>query len=164
MEYFGARPHRPIETVLSEVRKSDVLIVIVGSHYGSVVPDEDISFTQAEYEEGFRLGKPCLVYLRSQNVPIEPRFVERRQKYFRLLEQFKGTLKSRHVTATFRKPNDLASKVERDLTHLLVGRADVVATLAPVTSSSRPISSPPPTGALYTGLGKTLDSMSNSVA
>ena len=30
MEFFGARPGRPIDVCLDEVRKSDLLVVIVG--------------------------------------------------------------------------------------------------------------------------------------
>ena len=70
MEYFGARPGRPIETCLEEVRKSDLLVVVVGLKYGSLPPGLEISYSQAEYEEGARLKKPCLVYVRDNDVPI----------------------------------------------------------------------------------------------
>jgi hypothetical protein len=36
MEFFGARPGRPIDVCLDEVRKSDLLVVIVGEKYGSL--------------------------------------------------------------------------------------------------------------------------------
>ncbi|MGB8887306.1 MAG: GAF domain-containing protein [Candidatus Korobacteraceae bacterium] len=161
MEFFGARPNLPIETVLAEVRQSDILVVIVGSLYGSIPLGRDVSFTEAEYEEGFRLGKPCLVYLRHENVPIEPRFVERRPRCVRLLEQFKSTLQSRHVIATFRKPSDLALKVEQDLTRLLVERATEASAIFAVRT---PSSSSLWMSALYSGLRETLNAMSNSVA
>ena len=135
--------------------------MIVGSLYGSIVRGEDISFTQAEYEEGFRLGKPCLVYFRHENISIEPRFFERRPRCGRLLEQFKSTLQSHHVVATFRKPNDLAQRVERDLTRLLGERTTEARTLFPLRT-------PTPhslwMSALYSGLRETLNAMSNSVA
>jgi hypothetical protein len=41
MEFFGARAEQPIETCLQEVRASDVLVVIVGHRYGSIVPELD---------------------------------------------------------------------------------------------------------------------------
>src|SRR5271155_3855532 len=69
MEFFGARSERPLEICLQEVRKSDLLVVIVGEKYGSLPPGLGISFSQAEYEEGVRLEKPCLVYLRDDDVP-----------------------------------------------------------------------------------------------
>jgi Domain of unknown function (DUF4062) len=72
MEFFGARPGRPIDVCLDEVRRSDLLVVIVGEKYGSLPAGMGISYSQAEYEEGVRLNKPCLVYLRGDNVPILP--------------------------------------------------------------------------------------------
>src|SRR5215213_1159029 len=64
MEFFGARAEQPIETCLEEVRRSDVIVVIVGHRYGSIAPDLGISYSEAEYSEGYRLGKPCLIYIR----------------------------------------------------------------------------------------------------
>ena len=55
MEFFGARPGRPIDVCLDEVRKSDLLVVIVGLKYGSLPAGMGISYSQAEYEEGVRL-------------------------------------------------------------------------------------------------------------
>src|SRR5687768_16782808 len=91
MEFFGARPGLPIETCLAEVRRSDVLVVIVGHRYGSIVSDLGISFSEAEYREGHRLEKPCLVYLRDDNVPVLLKHVERNPDNLRLLEQWKET-------------------------------------------------------------------------
>jgi hypothetical protein len=62
MEFLGARAEQPIEICLEEVRASDVLVVIVSHRYGSIVPELGISYSEAEYSEGFRLRKPCLVY------------------------------------------------------------------------------------------------------
>ena len=69
MEFFGARPGRPIDVCL-ERSASDLLVVIVGLKYGSLPPGMGISYSQAEYEEGVRREKPCLVYLRDDDVPI----------------------------------------------------------------------------------------------
>jgi Domain of unknown function (DUF4062) len=38
MEFFGARLGRPIDVCLNEVRKSGLLVVIVGLKYGSLPP------------------------------------------------------------------------------------------------------------------------------
>src|SRR5262249_16355510 len=67
MEFFGARPDQPIDTCLGEVRRSDIVVVIVGQKYGSIVPNDSISFSEAEYNEARRLGLPCLVYLRHED-------------------------------------------------------------------------------------------------
>src|SRR5690349_21641750 len=87
MEFFGARASQPIETCLKEVQASDVLVVIVGHRYGSLVPNLGISYSQAEYDEGFKLNKPCLVYIRDENVPILPKYMERDPEKLRLLDK-----------------------------------------------------------------------------
>jgi Domain of unknown function (DUF4062) len=92
MEFFGARSDLPIETCLAEVRRSDILVVVVGHRYGSLVPELGISFSEAEYREGQRLGKPCLVYLRDENAPILPRDFERDPEKLRLLDAWKSNL------------------------------------------------------------------------
>jgi hypothetical protein len=52
MEFFGAGEAQPIETCLAEVRESDLLVVIVGLKYGSLVPGMGVSYSQAELPGG----------------------------------------------------------------------------------------------------------------
>jgi TIR domain/Domain of unknown function (DUF4062) len=115
MEFFGARPDQPIETCLDEVRRSDILVVIVGHRYGSFVPNLGISYSEAEYNEGFRLGRPCLVYIRDENEPVLPKYVERNPEGLRALDSFKATLNGRHTTAEFKNAHDLSLQVAADL-------------------------------------------------
>lgn len=68
MEEFAARPHPPLEVCLEEVRKSDVLLLIVGPHPGSRT-DGGITYTHAEVREAIRLQIPILAVI----VPREPR-------------------------------------------------------------------------------------------
>ena len=115
MEFFGARAKQPIETCLEEVRASDVLVVIVGHRYGSIVPELGISYSEAEYSEGFKLKKPCLIYMRDENVPVLPKHMERDPEKLKLLERWKETLQSRHTVAAFQDGSRLAVQVAADL-------------------------------------------------
>ncbi len=115
MEFFGAREGRPLETCLEEVRKSDILVVVVGHRYGTFVPGQKISYTESEYQEGHRLRKPCLIYIRGDDVPVLPRHVERDPDGIRALERLKVTLRERHTCAPFEAPDDLAVGVVADL-------------------------------------------------
>jgi len=130
MEFFGARAGQPIETCLEEVRKSDILVVIVGHRYGSLVPDLGISYSEAEYQEGYRLDKPCLVYVRNDDVPILPRHMERDPDKLRLLERWKATLSQRHTVASYEDGNRLAVQVAADLGRTLVDMNDAARTRA----------------------------------
>jgi hypothetical protein len=120
MELFGARPGRPIDVCLEEVRKSDLLVVIVGLKYGSLPSGMEVSYSQAEYEEGARLKKPCLVYLRDDDVPILPKHVERDLDKLRLLDGWKQTLNANHTVAKFENWPRLAVQVAADIDHFLV--------------------------------------------
>lgn len=119
MEFFGARANQPIETCLAEVRRSNILVVIVGHRYGSIVPEMEISFSEAEYREGHRLKKPCLVYIRGEEVPILPKQMERDPDKLRLLEDWKSTLQTRHTIASFEGKNDLSVQVAADLSRTI---------------------------------------------
>ena len=127
MEFFGARPGRPIDVCLDEVRKSDLLVVIVGLKYGSLPAGMGISYSQAEYEEGVRLEKPCLVYLRDDDVPILPKYVERDSDKLRLLEAWKDTLNANRTVAKFESWPKLAVQVAADIGNVLLVRATAAA-------------------------------------
>ena len=115
MEFFGARSGQPLETCLAEVRRSNILVVIVGHRYGTVIPGMGLSFSHAEYEEGYRHGKPCLVYFRADDTPVLPKHVERNAANIKRLERWKESLRARHTIATFRDASDLAVRVAADL-------------------------------------------------
>jgi tetratricopeptide (TPR) repeat protein len=123
MEFFGARPGRPIDVCLDEVRKSDLLVVIVGEKYGSLPPGMGVSYSQAEYEEGVRLEKPCFVYLRDDDVPILPKYVERDPDKLRLLDGWKQTLNAAHTVAKFESWPKLAVQVAADIGSFLLVKA-----------------------------------------
>jgi len=127
MEFFGARSGQPLETCLAEVRRSDILVVIVGHRYGAIVPEKGISFSEAEYEEGRRLHKPCLVYIRNDNVPILPRLMETDPEKLRLLNRWKEALRNRHTVAAFAQGEDLAVQVAADLSRAVNDLAEVKA-------------------------------------
>lgn len=67
MEHWGARPDVPLDACLSEVRRSDAVVLIIGPRYGSELP-EGISYTHAEFREAKRLGIPVLAFI----VPRDP--------------------------------------------------------------------------------------------
>ena len=118
MEYFGARNTRAIDTCLEEVRRSDILIVIVGYLYGNLVPELDVSYTEAEYQEAYRLGKPCLVYFRSEDVPILPKFIEEDPDKVEKLRHFKDILRTRYTIGPFHNEHDLSVSVTADISRI----------------------------------------------
>ena len=59
METFGAQPAVPLDVCLGEVRNSDIVILLVGPRYGSMLP-QGISYTHAEYREAQGAGVPVI--------------------------------------------------------------------------------------------------------
>jgi hypothetical protein len=111
MELFGARPQRPLQTCLDEVRGSRIVVVIVGHKYGTLAPGLGISFSEAEYQEAFRLNLECLVYF--SNASEHP--AEEGAQRALLLQQWKKTLSDRHTPAYFPDANKLALQVAIDV-------------------------------------------------
>lgn len=51
----------PIETCLSHVRRSEIMVLLLGDTYGGVAPRTDKSFTHLEYEEAIKEGSATRV-------------------------------------------------------------------------------------------------------
>jgi hypothetical protein len=119
MEFFGARPNQPLSTCIEQVRQSDILVVIVGDMYGTIAPDLGVSYSEAEYDEGYRLGKPCLAYFRGEDVPILTRFMEKDPEKRKLLTALREKIQARHTIAYFRDNRDLSLQVSADLAKLI---------------------------------------------
>lgn len=115
MELFGAQTDRPIDVCLREVRQSDVLVVIVAHMYGTLIPGEQMSFSEAEYREGYSLGKPCLVYMKSDDVPTLPKHFELEAEKQDFLGKYKALLKARHTHSSYTDAATLAVQVVSDL-------------------------------------------------
>jgi PAS domain S-box-containing protein len=136
MEFFGARPETPLETILDEVRGSDIVIVIIGHRYGTFVPGKRFSYTEIEYREAWRSKKPCLVYIRSDDVPILPSYIEKDPVGINALEKFKKLLRSRHLIASYRQAEDLSVHVAVDIERIVKGAKKVI----PVESTDSSLS------------------------
>jgi len=115
MEFFGARSGQPMEECFKEVRSCALLVIVVGHLYGSLVPGLDISYTEAEYQEGHRLAKKCLVYIRDEDAPVPAKYHEKDPLKLERLMKFRGVLSDRHTIMPFSDAADLARKVEIDL-------------------------------------------------
>lgn len=115
MEFFGARPGRPLDSCLAEVRKSNVIVVVVGHKYGSLIPGGTISFSEAEYQAGYSNKCLCLIYMRDDAAEVPATSFETDPEKLAALIAFKNTLNARHTVSRFRSAKDLAEKVRSDL-------------------------------------------------
>lgn len=63
MGYFAARDGQPADYCRQRVRDCEIYLVVVGFRYGSLVPDEEVSYTELEFLEATITRKPRLVFL-----------------------------------------------------------------------------------------------------
>jgi hypothetical protein len=63
MRYFEARDERPADYCRQRVRQCEIYVAVIGFRYGTIVPEEDISYTELEYQETGVAGLPRLLFL-----------------------------------------------------------------------------------------------------
>jgi hypothetical protein len=63
MGQFAARDGQPADYCRQRVRDCEIYLVVVGFRYGSLVPDEQVSYTELEFLEATITRKPRLVFL-----------------------------------------------------------------------------------------------------
>jgi hypothetical protein len=125
MEEFGARPESPLETCLAEVDVSDIYIGIMAFRLGSIEKSSGKSYTQLEYERAYEKNKEILIYvIDEENAKVLAKFIDKDERRDNL-NAFKNLLKERHTVATYRSPDDLVEKLERDFRRLLQSKITV---------------------------------------
>ncbi|MBD5432691.1 MAG: DUF4062 domain-containing protein [Treponema sp.] len=67
MESFGARNGSVWEVIKESIADSDMLVMVIAGKYGSINPDEGISFTEQEYNYAVERKMPVLVFIRDRN-------------------------------------------------------------------------------------------------
>lgn len=126
MEIFGARSAEPLQTCVDEVMKCDVFVGIAGMRYGSVDEKTTKSFVRVEYETALEKNLDILIYLiDEEKAQISPKFVDVGKSASKLRD-FKDLLRKKHTIETFMSPEDLATKVERDLLRLFIEKGLVI--------------------------------------
>jgi hypothetical protein len=118
MEDFGARDKRPKDECLKQVRESDIFVGIYAHRYGHIPEGDEVSITEAEYDEALSAGLPCLIYLLNDDTPWKKKFIDTDKKQERLA-RFKDRLRARHVYKEFSSPDNLSASASADLGRVL---------------------------------------------
>lgn len=114
MEHFVSTPDRPLDVCLTDVRRCQLYIVLVGMRYGSIDEDSGKSFTELEYEEAVKNKIPVLAFVINEDeCPVLPKFVDTGEKAEKLAE-FKSRLDSR-MTSRFKSAEHLKELVIRSV-------------------------------------------------
>jgi Domain of unknown function (DUF4062) len=116
MEYFVASPNTPLQTALDKLRKSDVMVLVIGFKAGSLLPDgSSATYTSAEYDEWLRLGRAPLLFIKTkaqpgQRLPLWCNEEDNEAKRAALAD-FKARASENSTPAYFTTPDKLALEV-----------------------------------------------------
>jgi hypothetical protein len=111
MEDFGAVDAEPVEVCRRKVADSDVFVGLVGHLYGSRPDGSDLSYTQLEYEEAKRSGKPRLLFVADEDFPLPARLGREPEEDFERQRAFRDQVRYERTVAFFREPQELATLV-----------------------------------------------------
>jgi hypothetical protein len=103
----------------SDVRRSDLLLLPVGSSYSDRLPGHAISLAEEQYREGIRLGKPCLIYFRKLDSLSLRRYSYGHSTKRSLLDEWRSTLVEEHQVRFFDSVDHLGRLVGFDLKFIL---------------------------------------------
>ena len=87
MEHFVAEAQPSLDVCLANVRRCDLLVLLIGMRYGSVDKNTGKSFTELEYEEAKRNNIPILVFIiNERKCPVLPIYIDVDEKALKLKE------------------------------------------------------------------------------
>jgi len=76
MELFHAEDDEQFNVIKRIIDMCDYYILIIGSRYGTINTNTDLSFTEMEYNYAVSKGIPVLVFALDESVLIKPEFME----------------------------------------------------------------------------------------
>ena len=63
MRHFAARDGNPAAYCQQRVRECEIYVAVIGFRYGSLVPGEEVSYTELEFRAASLVGVPRLIFL-----------------------------------------------------------------------------------------------------
>lgn len=115
MEQFVSSPDKSLDVCLSEVRRCQLFISIIGMRYGSVDEETGKSYSELEYEEAIKNGIPVLAFIIDENeCAVLPKFVDVGENAEKL-KKFKEILNQRY-SSRFQSVENLKELVVRAVT------------------------------------------------
>lgn len=107
MEHFVSSPDKSLDVCLSDVRRCNIYVLLVGMRYGSIDNDTGKSYTELEYDEAIRYNIPVLAFIIDENeCPVLPKFFDDGDKADKL-KAFKKRLYDSHMASRFKSADDL---------------------------------------------------------
>lgn len=113
MELFNAGDDAQWAIIQRAIDNTDYYILIVGFRYGSVT-DEDISYTEKEYDYAISQKVPVIAFIKDRNTPTTEDERESKTKYQKKLESFISKVKKKEVNY-WKNSDELATQITSSL-------------------------------------------------
>lgn len=110
MELFPASSQRQFDFIKRVIDRCDYYVVIVGGRYGSLA-DENISYTEAEYDYALQNVIPTLAFLHANPEQIPSGKTEKKPSLASKLSAFRERLSGSGMVDFWINPDELATKV-----------------------------------------------------
>lgn len=114
MEMFSASGRQQWATIQKAIDNSDYYVLIIGERYGSISPEDGISYTEKEFNYALSKNIPTLCFLPGRNYSTPREHRETDQALIEKLEFFKGRLKEQ-LCDFWESGEELVSKVSTAL-------------------------------------------------
>ncbi len=120
METFGSDETRPVEYSLGQLRECTLFVGVYAERYGTVDPKSNLSVTELEYREAFRMVKEgrlqgLLVYMLDPAAAWRVEYVDRDPSSVNALKSLKEEIKQNHTVTFFDDVENLSLCVLRDI-------------------------------------------------
>jgi hypothetical protein len=110
MELFPAADQEQLQFIERVIDRCDYYIVVIGGRYGSVA-DDNVSFTEKEYEYALRKGIPVLAFLHAEPDKIEVGKTDIEPTKAAKLKAFRDRLATGRLVRSWRTVHELCTEV-----------------------------------------------------
>jgi hypothetical protein len=107
---FGTPDGPPEDLCRRQVAAADVYVGLIGPLYGRRPSGSEFSYTEIEYDEATKRGKPLLLFVAADDLPLAPPLREPDAMWQRQ-KRFRAKILEDRVVDTFREPGELAAMV-----------------------------------------------------
>jgi Domain of unknown function (DUF4062) len=118
MELFPAANEQQWNWIKKIIDESDYYVVIVGGRYGTMHPENKISYTEMEYRYAIDSGKPIIAFLHEDPGKLASAHCEATTEGRDRLASFRQLCEGK-LCKYWSAPADLAAKLSRSLTQLM---------------------------------------------
>jgi hypothetical protein len=115
MELFPTDPESPWQYLKRIIAECDYYVIILAGWYGSIVPGEEISFTEKEYDFAVESGIPVLAFAMKDVGQQKAEHVEKDPNRSAKLEAFRAKVGTRHTWRNWSNAPELANEVALSL-------------------------------------------------